>query len=182
MNRQNILFLALATLIFLGGLGFIFTPLARDVNIYAFLKGNKPIHLQLMIGLASGLLISVVAWKIVSLPYLKSVKSFFQDVISDLKMNDVQILFVSICAGIGEELLFRGAIQPVLGIWITSLVFVAVHGYLNPKNLRITLYGIFMTVSIVYLGYLTEYIGIVSSMTAHTIVDIYLLKKLTSEK
>ena len=34
---------------------------------------------------------------------------------------------LAISVGIGEEILFRGALQPVFGIVITSLLFVALH-------------------------------------------------------
>src|SRR5690606_280534 len=122
---------------------------------------------------------SVLAWQIIKLPFLSSTRNFFTRLISELQLNTVQIVFVSICAGIGEELLFRGAIQPVAGIFITSLVFVALHGYLNPFNPRIIVYGVFMTFFIIFLGYLTERLGILSSIVAHTVIDIYLLRKLS---
>jgi hypothetical protein len=32
-----------------------------------------------------------------------------------------------LAAGIGEELLFRGALQPVLGLWFTAILFAASH-------------------------------------------------------
>lgn len=47
-------------------------------------------------------------------------------------------LLLALGAGIGEEILFRGALQPVLGIWFTSLLFAIVHvqyGLLNPATL-----------------------------------------------
>lgn len=46
-------------------------------------------------------------------------------------------LALAIGAGIGEEILFRGALQPVLGIWFTSFLFAIVHvqyGFLNPAT------------------------------------------------
>jgi uncharacterized protein len=36
-------------------------------------------------------------------------------------------LLLAVAAGIGEEVLFRGALQPVLGIWLTSLLFAIIH-------------------------------------------------------
>lgn len=36
-------------------------------------------------------------------------------------------LILAVAAGIGEEILFRGALQPVLGIWLTSLLFAVIH-------------------------------------------------------
>ncbi|WP_149453019.1 CPBP family intramembrane glutamic endopeptidase [Pasteuria penetrans] len=34
---------------------------------------------------------------------------------------------IGVCTAIGEELLYRGALQPRLGIWVTSIVFVVGH-------------------------------------------------------
>lgn len=179
MSRQHFLLLAFGTLIVMGGLGFVLTPLARDINFWVFLKGQTPVPQQLLAGLFAGFLGGVLAWHIIKLPFLSSTRNFFTKLIGDLQLNTVQIIFVSVCAGIGEELLFRGAIQPIAGIFITSLVFVALHGYLNPFNLRISVYGIFMTFFIFFLGYITERLGILSSMMAHTVIDIYLLQKLS---
>lgn len=44
---------------------------------------------------------------------------------------------LAIGAGIGEEILFRGALQPALGIWFTSILFAVVHvqyGFLTPAT------------------------------------------------
>lgn len=87
------------------------------------------------------------------------------------------IIFVSLCAGIGEEIFFRGIIQPYLGIVVTAIIFVAIHGYLNPKNLKITVYGVYMVFAIMLLGYLTDKFGLITAITAHTVIDVVLLIK-----
>ncbi|MCX6117217.1 MAG: CPBP family intramembrane metalloprotease [Proteobacteria bacterium] len=38
-----------------------------------------------------------------------------------------QIFLVAAASSFGEEILFRGAIQPYLGLWLTSLLFALVH-------------------------------------------------------
>jgi membrane protease YdiL (CAAX protease family) len=54
-------------------------------------------------------------------------------------------LLLALAAGIGEEVLFRGALQPVLGIWATSLLFAIIH----------TQYGLSVaTVLIFAVGYI----------------------------
>lgn len=47
-------------------------------------------------------------------------------------------LALALGAGIGEEILFRGALQPVFGNWFTSILFAIVHvqyGFLTPATL-----------------------------------------------
>jgi membrane protease YdiL (CAAX protease family) len=91
------------------------------------------------------------------------------------RLNFSEVLLISLCAGVGEEILFRGAIQPFLGVAVTSVLFVAVHGYLNPKDWRLSVYGAFMTIGIASLGYLAETQGLLSAIIGHTIIDVYLL-------
>ena len=43
----------------------------------------------------------------------------------DQAMRGFNPLWISLCAGFGEEMLFRGAPQPLLGLWLTSLVGIA---------------------------------------------------------
>lgn len=56
-------------------------------------------------------------------------------------------LALAVGAGIGEEILFRGALQPVLGIWFTSVLFAVVHvqyGLLNPATLVLFLLALIL--------------------------------------
>ncbi len=179
MSRQRVLLLAMATLVVMGGIGLYFIPTVRGVASSTFLQGKFPLLKQILFGSAVGLSISILGWQIIMTPFLGSVRTFFTNIIGGIRLNIFQIIFVSLCAGIGEELLFRGTIQPLLGIWVTSIVFVFIHGYLNPFNRPLFVYGIFMTLSIAFIGYITEMVGIAASMAAHTMVDIVLLYKLT---
>ena len=111
----------------------------------------------------------------------KGIKSPKNPGIKKDNTNIGTIIIVSICAGVGEEILFRGVLQSYFGIWITAVGFVAIHGYLNPLDWRISLYGSYMTLAIVVIGYLHQHYGLTSAMLAHTMIDIVLFIKLTSE-
>lgn len=43
------------------------------------------------------------------------------------QIRPTQIILLSVVAGFGEEVLFRGVIQPFMGIWLASLLFAAIH-------------------------------------------------------
>ncbi|RMG82056.1 MAG: CPBP family intramembrane metalloprotease, partial [Bacteroidetes bacterium] len=167
--------MGLATLLGMGGLGavVIYFFIAPDLKSY-FLSG-APIYLQLVIGSVYGILSAFLAWQLINSPKLKRIKAEYIGFLSSLKLSLGEILFISFCAGVGEELLFRGAVQPYLGIFFTSVVFVAVHGYLNPKNPDIVWYGIFMTLVIIGIGNMYEKIGVFSAMSAHFWIDVILL-------
>ncbi|MCP4359254.1 MAG: CPBP family intramembrane metalloprotease [Chloroflexi bacterium] len=54
-------------------------------------------------------------------------------------------LLLALAAGIGEEILFRGALQPVLGLWLTAILFAVVHvqyGFFTPATVALLLIGL----------------------------------------
>ena len=171
--------MAAGTIVLFGGLGMVIIPYVRPAGLSTFLLGNERLWLQLLIGLVVGFVTAKAAWQIVELPFLADTKRFFADLIGPIKLSIPQIVFISLCAGIGEELFFRGAIQPMLGIWVTSILFVLLHGYLNPFNVSLSIYGLYMVVVIGVLGLITEHIGIIAAMTAHSVIDVVLLKELS---
>ena len=179
INKKTILWLALGTLLVFGGLGALIIPLVRKVKIIEFLAGVDKYWIQVIIGLALGVVTAKAGWQIVELPRLAKTKAFFTSIIKPLKLNTFEIIIISACAGIGEELFFRGAIQPILGIWLTSILFVLLHGYLNPFNLPLTYYGMYMVLVIGVLGLMTENFGILTAMIAHSIIDVILLFELS---
>lgn len=177
MTRKAIFRLATLTLLSFGGLGLLII-IYFDKSFLEILLGPVDWYLQLPVGMLFGGVAALVAWKIVSLPLLSATRSFFANLFQPLHLSWWAIIYISFCAGVGEELFFRGALQPYLGIWWTSIIFVALHGYLNPWNWRLSIYGIFMTFAIAGLGYLAQHLGLLSAMTAHTVIDIYLLRQL----
>jgi membrane protease YdiL (CAAX protease family) len=71
-------------------------------------------------------------------------------------------LLVGVGAGLGEETLFRGAVQPKLGILATSVLFASMHVQYGPSLLL----GYVFLLSI-GLGVLRERINTTASFLAH---------------
>jgi membrane protease YdiL (CAAX protease family) len=71
-------------------------------------------------------------------------------------------LLIGVGAGLGEETLFRGAVQPVLGITPTSILFASVHIQYGPSLLLVYLFVIS-----VGLGLLRKHINTTASFLAH---------------
>ena len=71
-------------------------------------------------------------------------------------------LLVGVGAGLGEETLFRGAVQPVTGIAATSVLFASMHVQYGPSLLLV--YIFFLSVG---LGLLRRYINTTASFLAH---------------
>ncbi|HXV63830.1 MAG TPA: diaminopimelate epimerase [Vicinamibacteria bacterium] len=80
-----------------------------------------------------------------------SVYSFFDEVLFPLvrRVSVVELLVAAAIAGLSEELLFRGMLQPRIGLVAASLVFGLVHGpslALLPLGLWATVVGLFLGV------------------------------------
>lgn len=171
--------MALATILIFGGLGVWLVPMAREVDVMQFLAGHKAMVIQCFFGLAIGLTSAMAGWQIVELPFLHGAKMFFVNIVKPLKLSLIEIVFISVCAGVGEELFFRGAVQPYLGIWYTAFLFVLLHGYISLTNLPLTLYGLYMVLVIGVLGLFVEHVGIVTAMVGHTVIDVILIYRLS---
>jgi len=173
--------LGLLTLVGFSLIGLVIRYFFSDEVWYELFLADDVIS-QTIYGSIYGIIAAMVAWRLINIPYLKNVKGFYSQIISELDITKWEVVFISFCAGIGEEILFRGAIQEYLGIWITSILFVAIHGYLNPKNMPVTVYGIYMTLIIVVLGWAYEEIGLYACIAAHTVIDIILLTVIKNKK
>ncbi len=179
MNRKLIFRLATLTWIGFSIIGYLIIENYLGESIRLILQGNFSWYYQVFVGSIGGIFIALIGWEIITIPILQSTKIFFVHLIKPLQLTISEIVYISFCAGVGEEILFRGAIQPLLGIWLTAVVFVAIHGYLNPFNWRLSIYGVFMTVAIVGIGLMTIRIGLLSSIIAHIMIDVILLYKLS---
>ncbi len=76
------------------------------------------------------------------------------------------ILTIALCAGIGEELLLRGLMQPVLGIGLTTMIFALMHPHygLNGLLLIIALLGL-------CFGLIRQRYGIIAAIVTHFAYD-----------
>ncbi|WP_420642151.1 CPBP family intramembrane glutamic endopeptidase [Candidatus Leptofilum sp.] len=88
-----------------------------------------------------------IAWQITNPEDAALVESISQTLYRDFGFW--HWLALAIGAGVGEEILFRGALQPVFGIWFTSLLFAIVHvqyGLLTPATLVLFLLSVILGV------------------------------------
>lgn len=92
-----------------------------------------------------------------------------------LDLSGLNPVWISLAAAIGEELLFRAALQPLLGVWITSIIFLLTHTpvYQFRKLNRATLVqaaGVFG--ASVALGFIYQYVGLLAAVLVHTALDV----------
>lgn len=180
-SPRLVLILAAGTLIVFGGVGAWLIISVQDRSLASVVFGTTPVWKQVLIGIASGLVISGGAWAIITRSFLAPVRMKYDSLIGPMLPSMAAQVLVSICAGVGEELFFRGALQHWLGIPWTAVAFVALHGYLDPRDLRISIYGIYLTAAMIGLGWLAQEMGLLAPIIAHTLVDIVLLNRLVND-
>jgi len=75
------------------------------------------------------------------------------------------VLLMGLATGVGEEMIYRGALQPALGVWITSFLFAISHiQYLNPGIIVIFALGLL-------LGYTRNKWGLTTAILTHAVYN-----------
>ncbi len=138
-------------------------------------RWDLPPAVQLALGLALGGAYSVVAL----VDYRRNAGSERMratvEGYSCLDLSGWNPLWISLAAGIGEEVLFRAALQPHIGIWLTSALFALAHvkAYRISSFNRTTLtqMGTLFVASVVF-GFMAQYAGLVTAIVVHVTMDV----------
>ena len=159
-------------------LTFLIYHFFYDSGIAKAFHHGFSINNQILTGIVSGCIAAGIIGFVVSRPPVSDILHDFYivEAISKMNFSNFDRFQLSLFAGAGEELLFRGAIQPLLGIWITSLVFVGLHGYFKFKSAGHIVFGVMMFALSVGLGYIYKEAGLIAAMAAHAVYDIIMLK------
>jgi len=175
-SKRFIYFAGCITLFGLGGGGVLLLYFFHDQSLSkTFSDAPHNIFLQLRIGTLYSIVSSVILVFLLEKRMLDGTRYFFARLIKKYTIGIKDLFFLSFCAGVGEELLFRGAIQPWLGIWLTALLFIFLHGYLNPKDKPMFFYGTVLLIVSGGFGYLMQFSGIIAAITAHFLIDVVLM-------
>lgn len=124
--------------------------------------------ISLLLGLALGLaVVGATPWLLQRAEWARALHRELKPIIEPLSAADIRWLALS--SGFAEELFFRGAMQPVLGLLLTSLIFGAVHT--GPKRALLvwTLWAFLMGV---LLGLIFELTGVLwGAVLAHVWIN-----------
>ena len=150
----------------------VYTPLTVGALTWAWLGGDRfawtldapwfaaPYSERLALSLGLGLALALVV--VATTPVLvkrtkwaRMLHAELEEIISPL--SSVEITWLAFASGCAEELFFRGAMQPVLGLMITSLIFGAVHVGPKPVFLAWTTWAFVMGL---VLGLIFELTGV----------------------
>lgn len=125
--------------------------------------------------LSAGILFGLLVIWMTDLKYFEKSLSKYKNLLSNFKLTRFQVIFLSICAGVGEEIFFRGAVQPFLGIIVTAIIFVSIHGYYSFKDMRVNIFAVLLTLFIILLGWGAQELSIYHAFAGHFAYDLVLL-------
>lgn len=151
-------------------------------NLANFLQLNRISTVPIAYGLELGIVYACLTLILLEAPVFKTIPLKMDALVKDLSINYVDAIFLSLCAGIGEELLFRVGMQYYLGIWLTSFIFVAIHGYFSIKNPKKSLYGLIVLPFILLISYGFNEFGLWFAIAAHFSYDCILFIQLIQRK
>lgn len=91
-----------------------------------------------------------------------------------------QIVLLGLASGIGEELLFRGVIQPWLGLWPATIIFGLLHVGSNAKFVPWTILALLAGLLFGLLLIFTHTVA--APMCAHIIVNVLNLRAIAKQR
>ena len=165
-----------ALCVFAIALAFVINAAFGDGTLATVLIEGQPIVAQIGWGVTFGLAISVPSTVVVLfVPLFSPLRRQLLDLVSRLDLDALNPLWISLSAGIGEEILFRGALQPILGIWWASFIFTLAHfrsGQFHSMNSQKLVYAASVFIAGLFLGYVFIEIGLIAAIVTHVIVNV----------
>ncbi len=175
MSKSKLFLLGVITLTVFPLVAFLVHLMCSEESFITIFNSDYSLIFEMVLGSVLGLVIAILGWLILNHQYIAKETNRYIEIFNETSLTPFLIIFVSLSAGVGEEIFFRGVLQRYLGVIITSFFFVGIHGYLNPKNLKITIYGLYMVLVICIVGYCSQEVGLISAIVAHSVIDIVLL-------
>lgn len=121
---------------------------------------------DLIVGTGIGIVAALGVYRLLDLiPAMRQIERLLLNTLDMESLTVTYAIWFGLIAGIPEETLFRGAMQPVAGLVVTALVFGTLHA-ITPA------YFIYATAAGILLGTLAEWSGgLWMSIAAHATVD-----------
>ena len=107
--------------------GFLLQFFINDATFSDFLNIKSYSILHLFLGLELGVVYGFISYLFVKSPFFEKLPNRIDDLVKAMNLKVRHGLFLSFCAAVGEELLFRAGLQSFLGPFLCSIVFVALN-------------------------------------------------------
>ena len=179
--KKQILIYGWITLLLFPVPGFLLQFFFNEITFSDFMNVKSYSILHLFLGLELGVVYGFISYLFIKSPFFKKMPNRVDKLVKAMDLKVYHGLFLSFCAAVGEELLFRAGLQSFLGPFLCSILFVALHGYLNPFNLRFSVYGLIVLPLILLISYGMEPFGLLFCIATHFAYDAILFTFMIKE-
>lgn len=173
--------LSLVTLLIFPAIGLTLLWIFEDIDLLSVFELEHFFSPLTLLGLEFGFLYGFIVIAVSQLPIFEELSLHQVNMLKNLKLNWADIIFMSFCAGFGEEILFRAGLQTWFGPWLTSFIFIAVHGYFSPTSLKKNALGILLFPFILLLSFAYEIFGLWFCVAAHFSYDLLMFMGVMKE-
>lgn len=143
----------------------------RHVPILSVFDAHERVE-RIAIGTGIGALAAIVCALVVyRVPALARLRHLAGHAIEGIEPRWHTMVAVSLAAGISEEFFFRGALEPVIGSWFTSLAFMALHGAFRLRDRGVAAFAAFLFLASTGLSGINAWKGLEAAMAAHAAYD-----------
>ena len=140
---------------------------SQSVDLRWF-SGDWVLDLQ-AIGVGAGFsaLVVVGGIKARRFEFARKLEVIFQEALG--RPGHGEIALLALASSVSEEIFFRGALQQSLGLWVTVIIFAALHGFFHPRYL---VWSIFAGVAGLVWGILAGWSGgLVGTTVSHCLIN-----------
>jgi membrane protease YdiL (CAAX protease family) len=180
--KKQLYLMGLMTLLIFPIPSFVALYFLEDIKLTTFLAFEDFKIQNIAFGGLTGISYAIFVYYITRHPIFRKIPLNVEELIRKSGINLPDAIFLSFCAGLGEELLFRSGVQHYLGIILTSIIFVAVHGYFSLNPPLKSLYGLLVLPFILILGFGFNQWGLWFAVSAHFFYDLVLFSFILKEK
>jgi uncharacterized protein len=175
LNRRTVIIFSLAAAAIFSLIAWVVTVRFRGQTFQSLFTAGRPLATQILIGLVAGLALAfAVVLLLLKAPLFARLRDFIRSILAQLRPTGFDMLLVSLLAGFSEELFFRAALQPALGLWLAALVFALAHTGVSVSPAKLA-FAAFVFVMGLLLGTLYERAGLVAAIVAHAVYDLIFL-------
>ncbi len=129
--------------------------------------GLGPILTEVAIGLGTAVTLLIATRLAERLPFARDMEDEFRRILGRLEIGE--ILLLAIASGLGEEILFRGVLQPVIGYIPASVIFGVIHTGPSRKFVAWTVFA--LAIGFLFGAIVLWRGSILSVVTAHALVN-----------
>ena len=175
----------LLNLMFMIVLAYLIAAAFGPRPLWAAAQDGQPWVLQIAWGVSIGFAVAIPVWMpVLKVEALGAFKRQMLELVQRADLHSLNPLWFALCAGIGVEMLARGALQPLVGIWWTSLGFTIAHyrtGSFRSMNPTKWGYAASVFLASAVMGYVMIEFGLIAAIVSHAVADLYGLLVLRGE-